>query len=286
MAGSVSVVVATHNRRDAVLATLATLHALPERPPLIVVDNASTDGTAEAVEAAFPGVAVVRLPRNRGAAGRNAGVARAHTPYVAFADDDSTWAPGALDRAAAHFDACPSVGLLAARLLVGDEHRTDPVCEVMARSPLPRAAGLPGPPVLGFVACGAVVRRCAFLEVGGFSDLLFFLGEERLLAADLAAAGWSAVYVDDVVAHHHPATVSRDPAARRRLQRRNDLLTAWLRRPATRALAFTCRAAADGLSQPATRGGLVDAVRRAPDVLARRQVLPPAVEQGLVLLGA
>jgi hypothetical protein len=50
------------------------------------------------------------------------------------------------------------------------------------RSPLPRQPDLPGPPVLGFVACGAVVRRSAYLAVGGFSPVVFFLGEETLLA--------------------------------------------------------------------------------------------------------
>jgi hypothetical protein len=58
--------------------------------------------------------------------------------------------------------------VLAARVLVGPDRRRDPVCDEMAHSPLGRAADLPGPSVLGFIACGAVVRRSAFLEVGGF----------------------------------------------------------------------------------------------------------------------
>ncbi len=57
--------------------------------------------------------------------------------------------------------------------------------------------------MLGFLACSAVLRRRAFCEVGGFSRLLFFVGEERLLCYDLAAAGWERAYLHDVVAHHH-----------------------------------------------------------------------------------
>jgi hypothetical protein len=55
----------------------------------------------------FPLLEVIRLPRNMGAAGRTAGLRRAQTPYVAFADDDSWWAPGSLEFAEALLDAHP-----------------------------------------------------------------------------------------------------------------------------------------------------------------------------------
>lgn len=53
-------------------------------------------------------------------------MARAGTPYVAFADDDSWWAPGALAEAVALFDRHPRLAVLAARILVGAEQRPDP----------------------------------------------------------------------------------------------------------------------------------------------------------------
>jgi GT2 family glycosyltransferase len=258
----ITVVVATHDRRERLLATLPRLVG---GGPVVVVDNGSTDGTAGAVRRSFPDVEVVRLPSNRGAAGRNVGVERARTPYVAFADDDSWWAPGALDRAAAVFDGDPSVGLVAGRILVGPAEWLDPTCPVMAATPRD---------LVGFVACGAVVRRSAFLAVGGFSPLLGTYGEETLLALDLAVAGWGRWYVDDVVAHHHPGSVAgRDPVARRRRERRNALLTAWLRRPAAVAVPATIAA----LGDPA----LLDALRLAPAALAGRRVIPPALERRL-----
>jgi GT2 family glycosyltransferase len=257
----VTVVVATFDRRERLLETLPLL----DGAPVVVVDNGSTDGTAGAVRRAFPGVEVIRLPTNLGAAGRNAGVERAATPYVAFADDDSWWAPGALAKAAAVFDANPTLGLLAGRILVGPEERLDPTCVDMAAS---------ARDLLGFVACGAIVRRSAFLEVGGFSPILGTYGEEALLTMDLAVAGWDRWYVDDVVAHHHPNSVAgRDPVARRRRERRNALLTAWLRRPASFAVPATIAAFGD----PA----LLDALRHAPAVLRQRRVIPPALEQRL-----
>ncbi len=103
----VSVVIATRNRRARVIETLRRLVELPEEPAVIVVDDASWDGTSPAVRGAFPHVTVVRLSHNRGAAARNVGVRHAATPYVAFADDDSWWAPGALRAAASCFEAHP-----------------------------------------------------------------------------------------------------------------------------------------------------------------------------------
>ena len=283
MAGvGVTVVMATRDRREQVLVTMGHLHALPERPPVVLVDNGSTDGTADAVEQAFPDVTVLRPGRNLGAPGRTLGVQAARTQCVAFADDDSWWAPGSLTRAAALFDAHPRLGLLAARILVGPDERLDPVCAEMAASPLGTAPDLPGPSVLGFVACGAVVRRSAYLQVGGFSEVVFFLGEETVLAQDLAAAGWGLSYVDDVVAHHHPGMVA-ERHGRRRLQLRNALLSTWLRRPAGVSLRHTARVLR-GAREPHVRGALVDAVRRLPAVAAARRTLPEDVERQVRLL--
>jgi len=275
---------ATRDRREQVLRSLAELATTSGDPPVILVDNGSTDGTAEAVAAQFPRVTVLALGRNTGAPARTLGVQAAGTPYVAFADDDSWWADGALDLAAASFDAHPRLGLLAARILVGPQERDDPVCLVMAQSPLPLRADLPGPAVLGFVACGAVVRRQAYLDAGGFSPVLFFLGEEDLLAWDLAAAGWGLAYVAAVVAHHHPRP-GAERAGRHRLQRRNALLSCWLRRPLPVVARQTSRALV-AARDPEARGALLDAARRLPRVLAERRVLPAWLEADLRLLRA
>jgi GT2 family glycosyltransferase len=275
-------VVATRNRRQRLLDSLQRLTASgPDE--VIVVDNGSSDGTAAAVRGAFPHVRVLQLATNRGSAARTVGARAARNDIVAFADDDSWWAPGALDRAVHHFARHPRLGLVAARVQVGEDDRLDPVSAEMARSPLPTPPWLPGPLVLGFVACGAVVRRAAYLGAGGFSDVLFFIGEERLLALDLAAAGWDLVYAADVVAHHHPAQ-PRPSVERRALVQRNDLLTLWLRRPAGRALLATARLACRAPHDAVARRALAGALRRLPQALAARRRLPPHVERALRLL--
>ncbi|MEV0902486.1 glycosyltransferase [Actinoplanes sp. NPDC049802] len=263
----VTVVVATRNRRDRLFETL------PEhRAPVILVDNASTDGGPDAINDAFPAVEVVRLGENRGAAARNEGVRRAKTPYVAFADDDSYWTGGSLARAAAVFDAHPRLGLLTATVLIGPEARLDPVSEAQAAAPIGTPPGAPGPSVLGFLSCAVVVRREAFLRVGGFEPRLFVYGEEELLAMDLAAAGWWLCYEPSLVVRHFPLPAGRDVSARRRIEARNRLLTAVLRRPP----AVVARTALSTLreSPPA----VWEVVRSLPWVLRHRRRLPPEVE--------
>lgn len=281
-----TIVIATRNRAAELSRTLSELTALPERPAIIVVDNASTDGTPQRVAARFPDVRVLRMSRNLGAAARNRGVLAAATPYVAFSDDDSWWAPGALAEAERILDDAPRLALIAARTLVGPRREIDPVNLLMWRSPLPQDEPAPGGrPVLGFLACSAVVRRSAFLDVGGFAQFIRVGGEEKLLAYDLAAAGWQLVYAPGLVAHHHPSP-ARDPAARRVLELRNDLLIDWLRRPWQCALRSSARVARAAVREPVARKAALAAAVRLPVLLPRRRKLPPSVEASVRMLEA
>jgi GT2 family glycosyltransferase len=278
-APAVTTVVMTRNRCAELLVSLAH-----HTGPVIVVDNGSDDDTVERVRA-LPGVDIrlVALPRNVGAPARNIGVRSATTPYVAFADDDSWWAPGSLDRAAELFAAHPRLGLIAGRITVGPTEVDDPVCAQMAACSLGCSPDLPGPDILGFLACGAVVRREAFLAVGGFDEVVRFPGEEERLALDLAAAGWGLAYRPDIVARHHPSPIRGSVVHRTRLQTRSALLTAVMRRP----LAVVAGRAGQAARQShGSRLGLLHALSGLPRALAERRPLPPLVEQRAALLEA
>ena len=269
----ITVVVATRNRRDRLFETL------PEhRAPVILVDNASDDGGPDEIASAFPRIDVVRLDENRGAAARNEGVRRATTPYVAFADDDSYWSPGSLARAAALMDAHDKLGLLTARVLIGPEGRPDPISAAMAAAPIGTPPGAPGPSVLGFLSCAVVVRRDAFLATGGFEPRLFVYGEEALLAMDMAAAGWWLCYDDSLVVRHFPLPAGRDGGARRRIEARNRMLTALLRRPA----GVASRTVTEAVRESPAAGW--DVARALPWVARNRRPLPPPVEADLMRL--
>ncbi|WP_250002587.1 glycosyltransferase [Actinoplanes sp. M2I2] len=261
----VTVVVATRNRARRLLETFPH-----HRARTILVDNGSDEP-----QPLFPGVDVVRLGENRGAAARNVGVERARTPFVAFADDDSYWTPGSLARAAELLREHPRAALLAARVLVGAEGRLDPVSAEMAASPLGTPAGAAGPSVLGFLACSVIVRRDAFLAAGGFEPRLFVYGEEGLLAMDLAAAGHELSYVDELVVRHLPQAAGRDNGARARVETRNKVLTAMLRRPPAVVARTVASAARENLL------GTADALRQAGWARRRRSPLPPQIESDL-----
>ncbi|MGK5641661.1 glycosyltransferase family 2 protein, partial [Streptomyces sp. URMC 126] len=278
----VGVVIITRDRLPRLLRTLHHLARLPEEPPVVVVDNGSRDGTPAAVRERYPHVRVLETGRNLGAVGRNVGVAALDTPYVAFADDDSWWEPGSLAAAAGLFDAHPRLALIAASTRVGAEGRPDPLNRVLAASPLGRAHDLPGPSVLGFLACSAVVRRDPFLEAGGFDPLLHFGGEETLLAYELARRGWGVVHCPALVVRHHPDPVPR--AGRPARFRRNELLTVWLCRPLPYALSRTWSLARDCPGDREARRALAGVARRLPAALLRRRPLPPPVERGARLV--
>jgi GT2 family glycosyltransferase len=137
---------------------------------------------------------------------------------------------------------------------------------------------LPGRRVLGFVACAAVCRREAYLACGGFHPRYEVGGEEALLALDLARRGFACVYLDDAVAHHHPARGPGDEASRRRRHRtaaRNDLWTAWLRLPLRDALARTIEIT----GRPEGLHGLLQAVRGLRWVMRDRAPVAPALAE-------
>lgn len=279
----VGVVMITWNRRDEAVTAVGRLLALPERPHVIVVDNGSTDGTAAAVRQAYPAAEVVALEANLGAVGRNLGVRRLSTPYVAFCDDDTWWEPGSLGRAADVFDAHPRLAVVTARIVVEPAGHDDPIVAELRDSPVVGPDWLPGPALGSFLAGASVLRRDAFCACGGFSDRLVLGGEEELLAVDLATAGWELCYLEELVVHHQASRL-RDARLRRRVGLRNTLWFTWLRRPVGPALRRTWHLAR---TVPRDRTSLVaglDALAGLPWVLAERRPLPAHVEERMAAL--
>ncbi|GIF15302.1 glycosyltransferase family 2 protein [Actinoplanes teichomyceticus] len=279
----VGVVVITWQRRDEALACVDRLLALPEQPHVVLVDNGSTDGTADAVRARHPRVEVVALRENLGAVGRNIGVRRLRTPYVAFCDDDTWWTPGSLTRAADVLDAHPRLALVNARIVVEPAGVEDPIVTELRDSPVPGPDWLPGPALGSFLAGASVLRRDAFEQAGGFNARLWLGGEEELLATDLISDGWELCYLEELTVHHRASRL-RDATHRRRVGLRNTLWFTWLRRPlgpAVRRTAFLAR------TVPRDRTSLLaawDAARGLGWLLTHRRPRPLQVEARLGVL--
>lgn len=228
--GTLAVIVLSHNRWSALEQTLEALGADPScrdehrRPRVIVVDNASADGSPARVRARFPGAALIELDRNVGVDAYNQGVARADSDYVLILDDDARPEPAALAGALALLDRRPD---LAAVTL----HPRHPAT---GRSEWPFAARAEPADDWPLMGCANLVRRDAWLAAGGYEPAFFLYRNDADLAMKLRAAGWGV--------HFNPAwTVLHDsPAAARKSPRWFEL--------ATRNWIWLCRRHGRGLS--------------------------------------
>lgn len=279
-----SFVIATRDRAEGLRQTLVRLLDTTGCP-IVVVDNASHDDSRDVVREFARShrqggrLKLVALNRNRGAVARNAGVTACDTPYVAFCDDDSWWAPDAPRIGADLFDENPTLAVLAAETVVWPSGRRDPFSDLLARSALGRKPGMPGPSVLGFQSCSAMVRTSAFLAAGGFSPVLHFRGEEQLLALDLAAAGWELCYCSKLVAFHEPSPLRATPAAQTARVLRNDFLTCLMRRPPDRCAAALGQLLHSATGDPAYARAVAEALVRLPAALRLRRRLPAELER-------
>jgi hypothetical protein len=209
----VSAVVVSWNGRHWLDRCLGSLLALDPAPKeIILVDNASTDGTVEHVRRAYPRVAVVALDSNLGfAGGNNAGARRASARYLAFLNNDAeaerTWLARLLDPV----EADPSVGLVTSRIVFMD--RPDTVdsagdgylrCGGAFKRDHGQAAAREGAPHEVFGACGAgfLIRRDLFEALGGFDERFFMVYEDVDLSYRARLRGARCMYAPDALVWH------------------------------------------------------------------------------------
>ncbi|MGV0983520.1 MAG: glycosyltransferase family 2 protein [Limnohabitans sp.] len=202
---------------------------------IIVVDNASSDGSEQAV-ADLPGVALIRAPENLGfGKACNLGAKQASSEYLLFLNPDAAVYPGTLHKALAYMQdpANARVGICGVQLVDESGH----VARSCARFPsamgfVAHAIGLDRLyPRLGhFMAewphdstrqvdqvIGAffLVRRTLFEDLGGFDERFFVYFEEVDFSYRARQAGWRSVYLADVQAFHAGGGTSNQVKARR-----------------------------------------------------------------------
>jgi GT2 family glycosyltransferase len=149
-----------------------------------------------------------------------------------------------------------------------------------------KADGMPGIPIVYFMAGACVMRTRAFLEAGGYDERYFLGAEEALLSLDLAARGWRLWYCDDLVIRHRPSRENRNPDARRRLMLRNRLWTALLRYSAGNAWRTLLRYAHAAARDRVARAALLDAMKGLPWIVRERRPIPQDLEKRSLDLGA
>jgi GT2 family glycosyltransferase len=222
-----SVIVVSFNTREVLQACLTQLYAaIGQRDiEVIVVDNASRDGSADRVAAAFPQVRLLRSPVNLGfAAANNLGFREASGRYLILLNPDALVAADTLERAIRQMEAQPQVGLAGGRLL-GPDGADQPSARLFpsllneflvlsglaARFPRSRLCGRfdrtwADPAVAAEVdwvpGAFSILRHELVTELGGFDERFFLYYEEVDLCRRLRARGWKIGYWPDLVVRH------------------------------------------------------------------------------------
>jgi GT2 family glycosyltransferase len=210
----IAVVIVNWNGGDDLGGCLEAL-ARQERPPdrVLVVDNASTDGSLERALPALPAAEAIRLGANVGFAAANNAAMRlcADCDLVALLNPDAFPAPSWLARLAAAAEAHPDCAAFASQLRSAREpDRLDGVGDVYHVSGLVWRDGHGAPLVPAdrprevFSACAAAAlyRRQALVEIGGFDERYFCYVEDVDAGFRLRLRGHRCLYVPEAVAHH------------------------------------------------------------------------------------
>jgi GT2 family glycosyltransferase len=239
----VRVVVVNWNRRELLRACLESL-AQQTHPSyeVFVVDNASTDGSAELVEeirASYPvPLSLIRSQANLGfCAGNNLGFSAAEAELIALLNNDAEAEPGwllALDQAMSTNE---YVGMTASKILVWeDPRRIDKVGHLIYPDGQNRGRGAGQldqgqfdqvEEVLWPDGCAAMYRRAMLDEIGGFDEDFFAYADDAELGLRARWAGWKCLYTPHaVVRHHRGATLGLGSGRRLTLIERNRVLLA------------------------------------------------------------
>lgn len=238
----VSVVIVSYNVADLLKAAIDSIAADLERAGLcgeiVVVDNASQDGSAAAVQARFPDVRLIANSTNRGfGPAANQGMLAARGEWVVVLNPDTSMQPGFFAAVRHYLDRQPHVGLIGPHLF-----QPDGATQSTCRRSYTMATALCQSTPLEFwfgetadlrrfycreldetavarvdwvVGACLVVRRAVLRAVGGFDPRFFMYFEETDWCQRIKQAGWDVAYVPQArVLHHRSRSAGQDLIAR------------------------------------------------------------------------
>ncbi len=222
-----TVIIVSHKTRDLTLKALETLHNTTKTAfTTILFDNASNDGTVEAVTAQFPQVDVIASPENVGfARANNIAAARAISDWLLLLNPDTECHAGAVDTLLAFSQAHPEAGITGGRTVFPDGSLNIASCwmRMTPWSTFCHATGLrslfPGSRIFNseaiggwqrdtvrevdiIVGCFLMIPRTLWQRLGGFDLRYFMYGEEADLCLRAKALGYRPMITPDAQIMH------------------------------------------------------------------------------------
>lgn len=192
----VTVNILSFNRKDELRNTLYKVYEQNYKHiEVIVVDNASTDGSSEMVEAEFPTVILIKLDKNIGIAGWNEGFKAAKGEFILVLDDDSYPSLNTIKEGIKAFEKYSSAGIIAFNIY-------------NLRFDFSETKNFNFNP-LSFNGCGALIKINVVHSIGYYSELLFIYLNELDYSARCYNNGYDIIYLDDIMVYHNQSLNSR-----------------------------------------------------------------------------
>jgi GT2 family glycosyltransferase len=192
-----SFVIVNYNRKDEILLTILKTKELVKHNAsnyeIVVVDNASTDGSADAIKVQYPDVVLIENPVNTGAPAWNLGFQKAQGQYFIILDDDSHIESG-LEDAIRYLDENSKVGILALNIS-GGAYQTKHWHNLEEK--------------VGFIGCGAIFRKELYDKIGGYADWIFLYSNEWDLGIRAIEAGYKVIYFEKCKVTHRASIINR-----------------------------------------------------------------------------
>ena len=208
-----SIIIVNYNKRDAIIRCLTSVRQMAYPSfEVIVVDNASSDASADAIADDFPEATMLRSGMNLGfGGGCNLGAGRAGGEYFVFLNPDTVVDPAWLEALFEPLDAQPQVGLVTSKILMlNDPKRINTCGNTVHLTGLTLCRGLGAPSdsyekddeVAAVSGAAFAIRRDVFESLGGLDETMFLYMEDTDLSLRARLAGWEVLYAAKSIVHH------------------------------------------------------------------------------------